>query len=192
MESERELWNAKYREGSHSSLKPDPFLVWADAHFIRPAFPNPGRLMDVAGGVARHAIYFAREGWAVTVLDISEAGLKCAEHAAAAERLTITLIEADLQNFHLGKWAGQFDVVLVFFYLQRELFPAIERMLRPNGFLIYKTYLQRATNTGGPSHPMHLLKPCELKSAFATLEVLHFRENIGERSTAELVARRRA
>ena len=190
MKSERELWNAKFREGSHSSLEPDPFLVWANEKFIAPAFPRPRRLIDVAGGVGRHAIYLARKGWDVTVLDISESGLKLAEQRAAEERLMVTLVETDLDEFHLNKSSAQFDVVLVFFYLQRELFPALERLLRPGGLLIYKTHLHSATNTRGPTHPAHLLERGELRNAFPMLEVLYFRESIDQRSTVELVARK--
>jgi 2-polyprenyl-3-methyl-5-hydroxy-6-metoxy-1,4-benzoquinol methylase len=173
-------------------LTPDPFLIWADAKFIGPAFPQGGNVIDVAGGVGRHAIYFARKRWNATLLDISEAGLRFAEQIASKERLTITLVEADLDEFHLKRWKRQFDLVLVFFYLQRELFPALEQLPRPGGFLIYKTYLHSETNRGGPTHPLHLLQRGELQTALPALEVLHFRENISERSTAELVARRKA
>ena len=86
---------------------------------------------------------------------------------------------------------AQYDLVLVFFYLQRSLFPALISCLKPRGFLIYKTYtLEQQRFSGGPSHPMHLLKSNELLQAFASLQILYYHETIRERGLAELVARK--
>jgi hypothetical protein len=73
--------------------------------------------------------------------------------------------------------------VIVFFFLQRELFPALMRALAPHGLLIYKTYTSehpRLSEGKGPTHPMHLLAPNELLRAFSEMWILHYRE-MGER-----------
>jgi tellurite methyltransferase len=116
----------------------------------------------------------------------------------------VTVEVADLnQSWDLG--AEQYDLVLVFYYLQRELFPALISALRPGGFLFYKTYMAeqrfsgRAAKTGtvktgtvktGPSHPMFRLEPNELLRAFSSLRVLHYHETIAEQGSAELVGRK--
>ena len=51
---ERTLWNKKYSEGSHASLEPDPFLLSAWSEFLKDIVP--GKALDVAGGVGRHAL----------------------------------------------------------------------------------------------------------------------------------------
>jgi SAM-dependent methyltransferase len=87
--------------------------------------------------------------------------------------------------------AAQYDLILVFFYLQRSLFPQITRSLRPGGLLIYKTYTHLQPAFGkGPSHPMHLLAKNELLDAFSDLQVLYYRETVRDRGIAEFLGRK--
>src|SRR5690349_12433328 len=172
---EKASWNKKYSEGSHTSLEPDPFLVAAYEEFLSAA--SPGLALDVAGGVGRHAIWLAQRGWRVKLVDISEVGIKQAEENAKRTG-TASLIITEIRDLNSGQDLGreQYDLVLVFFFLQRELFPALAAALKPDGHLIYKTYTteqQRLSGerfgsgrfTSGPSHPMFLLQPNELLRA---------------------------
>jgi tellurite methyltransferase len=85
----------------------------------------------------------------------------------------------------------QYDLVIVFRYLQRALFPSLIRALRPNGFLIYQTYTTTQEKCGaGPTNPDYLLQPGELLQAFSSLRVLHYREQTVERAMADLVAQK--
>jgi len=190
--SEREIWDAKYRTGSHTSLKPDPFLLQAHNEYVRPLFPKPGAVLDVAGGVGRHALYYAKHGWKATLIDVSEAGIdlarKNAQKTARRKKLDIETIAANLTNFDLHQLPKRFELVLVFYYLERKLFPALVDMLKPGGLLIYKTYLRGTLK--GPTHPLHLLEPNELLRVFPTLRVLHYHETIGDSRLAEFVGRK--
>src|SRR5579859_4039897 len=187
---EKASWNKKYSEGSHRSLEPDPFLVSAYEEFFFGT--TPGLALDVAGGVGRHAIWLAQRGWRVKLLDISEVGIKQAEENAKRSGTggSISSEVGDLNTMHdLGR--EQYDLVVVFFFLQREIFPALAAALKPGGFLIYKTYTTEQKHfAGGPSHPMFLLEPNELLHAFSTLRVLRYHETIQEKGVAELVARK--
>jgi SAM-dependent methyltransferase len=193
MKNEREMWDKKYAEGSHDSLRPDPFLREAFSSFVQPLFPCGGRALDVAGGVGRHALYLASRGWRVTLTDISEIGLAKAASAARRMRLAnrIRSVAADMKEFDTRRWREVFDLVVVFFYLNRPLFPALMRWLSPGGLLIYKTYtVEQRRFSGGPTHPLHLLRRNELLDAFRGLRILHYRETVEQRGVAELVARR--
>ena len=217
---ERTVWNQKYREGSHSSLSPDPFLVTAYSEFL--AGTQPGVALDVAGGVGRHSLWLAERGWRVKLVDISGVGVHLAHenfrrqhlHVVGSNRPAVEVIEEpvfdsglaeehsslfteqletevlDLSRVHdLGH--EQYDLILVFFYLQRSLFPALFSALRPGGFLIYKTYTTESRRLGrGPTHPLHLLQPNELLRAFQALRILHYHETTTERGIAELVAQK--
>ena len=191
---EKASWNQKYSEGAHASLEPDPLLVSAYDEFLV-TYP-PGAALDVAGGVGRHSLWLAQRGWRTRLIDISEVGLGLAERNASralgpvAKEFLIATEVADLNSMqYLGQ--EQYDLVLVFFFLQRELFPALISSLKPGGLLIYKTYTAEQKNfAGGPSHPMFLLEPNELLRAFSSLRVLHYHETIREKGVAELVARK--
>src|SRR5215467_2487407 len=184
------MWNKKYREGSHGSLQPDPFLVAAYEEFLSAA--SPGLALDIAGGVGRHAIWLAQRGWRVKLMDISEVGVKQVEENAK-QTGTASSIATEVRALNSEQDIGreQYDLVVVFFFLQRELFPALAAAIKPGGHLIYKTYTTESQRFGsGPSHPMFLLQPDELLRAFSSLRILHYHETVQERGVAELVARK--
>lgn len=182
---------------------------------------QPGVALDVAGGVGRHSLWLAERGWRVKLVDISGVGVNLAQEnfhrrqylhvvgtnspvvevfseptvatfeedpAQLAEQLETEVL--DLSRVHdLGH--EQYDLILVFFYLQRSLFPALFSALRPGGLLIYKTYTTESRRLGhGPTHPLHLLQPNELLRAFQSLHILHYHETIREKGIAELVAQK--
>lgn len=186
--SEGELWNAKYRAGSHAALKPDPLLLQADRDYVRPLLPARGAVLDVAGGAGRHALFYAEQGWKASLVDASEVGIALARKNARRRKLAIETIVADLNSYDLQELPRRFDLVLVFFYLQRKLFPALVNMLKPGGLLIYKTYLHGTLK--GPTHASHLLEPNELLHAFSALRLLQYRETVGESGVAEFVGRK--
>jgi SAM-dependent methyltransferase len=190
VEDERTSWNRRYQEGSHHSLDPDPFLVESYSEFIEPLFTHGGLALDLAGGVGRHAIWMAQRGWRVTLADISEIGIAKARENAGAFANKIDFQVRDCSNFSAG--SEQYDVVMVFFYLQREIFPELAKALRPGGLLLYKTYTRLHPKFGrGPTHPMHLLEENELLRAFPGLTVLHYHETVRDRGVAELVGRKK-
>jgi SAM-dependent methyltransferase len=191
MHDERTSWNQRYRERSHSSLKPDPLLVASYPEFLHPLFPAGGTALDVAGGVGRHAIWLAKRNWKVDLVDISEVGIAQARENAGRQAGNIQFWVHDLKKFSFPK--DRYDLVLVFFYLERAIVPDLLRALRPGGLLLYKTYtLEQRKFGGGPTHPMHLLKPNELLHAFSKLQILFYRETIRDRGIAELIGRRLA
>jgi 2-polyprenyl-3-methyl-5-hydroxy-6-metoxy-1,4-benzoquinol methylase len=187
---ERTLWNKKYSEGSHRSLEPDPFLLSAYEEFL--ADQSPGLALDVAGGVGRHAIWLAQRGWRVKLMDISESGIKLANENATPAGVGDS-ISNEVRNLNTMQDLGreQYDLVLVFFFLQRELFPALIDAIKPGGFLIYKTYTtEQKRHSGGPSHPMYLLQPNELLQEFSSMRVMHYHETMQGKGVAELVAQK--
>jgi tellurite methyltransferase len=195
-EAERAVWNRKYSEGSHGPLEPEPFLVNALAKFL--ATKPPGSALDVAGGAGRNALWLAQRGWRVKLIDVSDVGVALARENAARmlpsqPDATPPLFLAEVMDLNVTPDLGdeQYDLVIVFRYLQRELFPALIRALRPNGFLIYQTYTTAQEKCGnGPTNPKYLLQPGELLQAFSSMRVLHYEENTAGKAVAELVAQK--
>jgi tellurite methyltransferase len=129
-----------------------------------------------AGGVSR---------W----LTFRTVGIQKARRNAAHLGDKIEFQVADLKNFNAGR--RRYDLLLVFYYLERKLFPQLVRALRPGGLLIYKTYTREQRKfKRGPSHPLHLLKENELLKAFSDLHVLHYCETTHDRAVAEFVGRK--
>jgi tellurite methyltransferase len=192
-DDERERWNRKYREAPEAWLVPDPFLERAFSQYILPLFPHGGSALDLAGGAGRHAIWLAKQGWKVTLIDISETGVEQAQRNAGPLAPHIHFVVDDLTRFQASQTGLKtgFDLVMAFFYLDRKIFPEIVRAVRPGGLLIYKTHtLAQAELPDGPKNPAHLLEPGELLQLASGLRVLHYQERVAKKATAELVARK--
>jgi tellurite methyltransferase len=200
---ERERWNHKYREASTTRRSiPDPLLVHAFSEYMQPLYPEGGRALDLAGGAGRHAIWLVKQGWEVTLMDVSEAGVEQARQSAGPLASHIDFVVGDVNGFKASQTHAThsqvthshithgFEVVVVFFYLERKIFPELLQAIRPGGLLIYKTYTSMEAKLGGPKNPAHLLEPGELLRLVAGLRVLHYREEAVEKATAELVARK--
>ncbi len=189
-ENERDDWNQRYENGSHLSFEPDPFLLSAYDDFINPLFPKAGTALDIAGGMGRHAIWLAELRWKVTVVDISEVAFRKAQEKAAERDVKINFLVRDLRSFDPGE--EKYDLVLVFFYLQRDLYPALVKALKPGGLLIYRTYTEehRTKHAKTVRHPEYYLQENELLHTFLRLRILAYRETVEEKGIAELVAQK--
>lgn len=189
----------KQRVEHKSGVEPVPFL-----REVLHLLPR-GIALDLATGQGRNAVYLAEHGWRVIGLDRSRECLRSAEalarergvvvrytrleHADLSQNITgLVLVESDLEEHLLP--AAQFDLVLCINYLQRSLFPDIERALRPGGILVYETYtVDQCRFTWGPRNPDYLLRRGELLEAFDNLEIIIYREVIEDRARASLLAR---
>ena len=188
-EDDKTRWNKKYRAGSHLDSEPDEFLVRAFQEFL--AGQPKGYALDLAGGVGRHALWLAERGWRVKLIDLADAAVRIAEQRAHTTRARgVTTEVRDLSTSpDLGD--GQFDLIIVFYFLDRQLFPALIRALKPGGLLVYRTYTVEQGELGrGPSDTRLLLEPDELRASFKSLQILHYRETVTDKATAELVARK--
>ena len=188
-ERERDKWNQRYLEGTHGNLSPDSLLIDAFDRYIEPLFPNAGVALDIAGGTGRHAIFLAKKGWKVRLTDIAEAGIANARQNADSLASRIDFRVEDLTRFDGAR--ESYDLILVFFFLRREMFPELVKALKPGGLLIYKGYTRgQAKFCDDPTNPNYLFRKNELLDSFRELQVLHYAELIRDCGRAELVGRK--
>ena len=190
---ERVAWDERFRAGDHAGADADPFLKqiqeYADLFPPRRRAGGP-KALDLACGAGRNAVYLAERGWDVTACDISLEGLRKAQELARQRGVRLKLFCQDLKTVALP--AGYFDLIICFFFLQRELFPQIMAALRPQGLLVYKTYTaDQLPFRGRPRHPLHLLQPQELLEAFRGFRVLCYQEIMKDRGVAQMIAQKR-
>jgi Methylase involved in ubiquinone/menaquinone biosynthesis len=168
---------------------PDEFLVRAFSPHVLPAFPQKGSALDLAGGAGRNAIWLAKQGWEVTLMDISDIGIERARQRAGPLGSHIHFVVDDLTHFKASQI--RFDLVIVFFFLERNIFAEIIKSLRPGGLLIYKTRTYENFKGGKSTiNPAYLLEAGELPRLVEGLTVLHHRENCEGEAVAELIARK--
>jgi dihydroneopterin aldolase len=143
-----------------------------------------GLALDVAAGRGRNALYLAAHGWTVEALDRDEEALATLAQAAQERHLaTLTVRRTDLEADPVLP-AARYDLVVVCFYLQRSLFPALLKTLKPGGMLLYETFLiDNHLRYQHPRRKEFCLEHNELLRLTSPLRVLHYEE--GEREGSE-------
>lgn len=186
--SDREKWEARYARDAVAGENPPSELLTRHRDLL-----PPGRALDVASGDGRHALWLARQGYAVDAIDLSHAGLLQLIATARREHLAVHAIQANLEDFPLP--SDRYAVVVNTRYLQRSLFAGLQRAVRAGGAIVFETFLREQARIGHPRNPAFLLAPGELRAAFAGFEILVDEEGCfagagGPAYLARLIARR--
>ena len=142
-----------------------------------------GRVLDVAMGSGRNAIFLAKMGLEVEGIDLSSEAVTKALELARKVDANLTARVVDLESDHSIE-KGAYDVIICFNYLQRSLIPGIKDGLRPGGMIVYETFIIDQTRFGKPTNPDHLLNHNELLDMFRDLRCLRYREGIIENRKA--------
>lgn len=164
---DRERWDQRYAApGSDLDKGPNPLLV----RHAPPSFPGI-RALELACGLGHNAIWLAKHRYTVDAVDISLEALRRARAALGRQGLAgVNFIAADLDHFALPAYA--YDLVVVFRFLDRGLFPAIRAHVRPGGWVIYQTLNVRHLDRVPDCSPDHVLHLGELPRHFPGWTVL--------------------
>jgi tellurite methyltransferase len=122
-------WDERYRSGEVPD-EPAAFLV---EHVD--VVPQGARVLDVAGGAGRNAVWLAKRGCDVTLVDASSVGLELAVAAAEGSGVRLRLVHADLTSTPLPR--GPFDLVLIHHFLDRDVLAQVPDVLAPAGVLLF-------------------------------------------------------
>ena len=160
----------------HSTSAPAAWLVDNIDAFPADRLSGPARALDIACGDGRGALWLATFGYTVDAVDRDESALAAIDAQAARHGLSVRTMLTDLEQPALTLGAALYDVIVVFRYLHRPLFPALRRALRPGGVLVYETFTSAQAARGRPTNPAFLLEPGELTRLVAPLTVVRERE----------------
>ncbi|MBT0652058.1 class I SAM-dependent methyltransferase [Geomobilimonas luticola] len=166
-------WNERYSEpGFAYGTAPNEFLA-----SVVDRIPK-GKILSLAEGEGRNAVYLASRGYEVTGVDGSAVGLSKARELAIQRNVTLATIHADLGEFVIGpeEWDG---IIAIYCHLPSAiripLHQAAVRGLRPGGVFVLEAFSkeQLAYGTGGPQSLDMLMSLDELKRELAGLELVH-------------------
>lgn len=140
-----------------------------------------GKVLSLAEGEGRNAVFLAQQGYEVTAVDGSLVGLQKAQRLAAEQGVSIACIHADLNEFDPGE--AQWDAIISIFCpmppaLRHVLFPRIIRGLKPGGAFLLEAYTpqQLAFGTGGGNDASSMLNREILSTALAGFTFQHLTE----------------
>jgi len=147
------MWDQRYSEdGFAYGTAPNDFLK---VECFR--IPKGGRVLCLAEGEGRNAVFLAMQGYSVTAVDRSAVGLRKAERLANEHGVTIATQVADLSDYDLGcdAWDGIVSISAhVPALLRKKLHARVVSALKPGGILILEAYTERhleMAGVGGPS-----------------------------------------
>lgn len=194
-------WDARYtEEGWAFGTDPNDFLREQAGQL--PA----GRILCLAEGQGRNAVWLAQRGHDVTAVDQSAVGLGAANRLAAERGVAIATVRADLDDYAIepDSWQG---IVSIYAHvdgaLRARVHARVERGLTPGGVFVLEAYRpeQIGRGTGGPPDDDRMVNLERLRRELPSLEFLVTREverevleghrHRGMSSVVQLVARRR-
>ncbi len=164
------MWDKRYAgEAYFYGTEPNDYLKQqADL------FAEGARVLCLAEGEGRNAVYLAQRGMKVTAVDASTMGLAKAEKLARSRGVDITTQVADLTDYSLEHEAWD-AIVSIFCHLpsnarirlHRQIFQA----LKPGGLFVLEAYRpeQLDYGTGGPPDPDWLMTEAELRAELGDL-----------------------
>jgi len=162
-------------------LTPSPWIE-RFAHLV----PAGARVLDVAAGSGRHALFFAGRSNRIVAVDRDAAMLATFAGAPGVEVRTL-----DLET---GSWPliGEvFDAIVVVNYLHRALLPQLLSSLAPDGVLLYETFAIGNEAYGRPANADFLLREGELLDiARGRLTVVAFEQGMSPNRDKPAVVQR--
>ena len=111
-----------------------------DSYYLSQVWKEKGysKLLDLGTGLGRHAVHFAKNGFDVSAVDISDYGIRHLISWAENEKLPIKAVTGDM--LHLPSPDKEFDCVFAYHVVSHSVTPGeqmiiseIERVLKRDG-----------------------------------------------------------
>ena len=167
------MWDERYAT--------DEYLYGTEANtFLTSVIDRipPGRVLCLAEGEGRNAVWLAEQGRSVTAVDASPVGLDKARQLAAARGVYIDAVVADLADYPIP--ADHWDAIVSIFChirpdLRLDLHRRSVRGLRPGGVFVLEAYTPAPLRhrTGGPPNEAMLMTLAGLRQELAGLDFVH-------------------
>jgi 2-polyprenyl-3-methyl-5-hydroxy-6-metoxy-1,4-benzoquinol methylase len=157
------LWDQRYTQDNYAyGRQPNEFLLNQIQQLPK------GKVLSLAEGQGRNAIYLAQQGFNVTAVDASAVAMHQTEEFAQLSGVSVTTITTDLAAYLIE--ANNWDAILsIYCHLPSNLRKAIHRQvvkgLRPGGVFLLESFTpqQIQHQTGGPKNADMLASLSELK-----------------------------
>lgn len=158
----KSMWNNRFGEEPELyGSAPNAFLV-----SVADAFPAGGRLLGLAEGQGRNALFLARQGFEITAVDSAAVAVAQLSVKAEKEGLPIATVVADLADYQPDPVQGVFAI---YAHMAPEIRRAAYRRawlaLVPGGVFVLEAFTpdQLGRGTGGPPRADFLFGADELR-----------------------------
>lgn len=187
------IWSKRYSDAGQDYLfgtEPNRFLARREQRL------QDGRnAISIADGEGRNSVWLAELGLEVTGIEISAVAIEKARHLAAARKVEVNFVQADMlaPGWPPVELQAAFDWVIGIFiqfvgpeWRDRQ-FEVMKQLARPGGRILLQGYTpkQLEYRTGGPSAAENLYTEDILREAFADWEIeelVEYEDTIAEGS----------
>lgn len=195
------MWDQRYDQHDYFyGTEPNDFL-----RAMVGQLPAGGRVLCLAEGEGRNAVWLAAQGYQVTAVDLSAVGLAKGQRLADHNGVSVVWQQADLATFDLGQqcWQG---IVSIFAHqpsaIRRSIHQRCVAALAAGGVMVLEAYrpAQLHYHTGGPRDCDLLPTAAQLQTELAGLqfdrllelerEVIEGKGHTGRAAVVQLVARK--
>jgi 2-polyprenyl-3-methyl-5-hydroxy-6-metoxy-1,4-benzoquinol methylase len=165
--ADKKRWDDKYKNG-----KLPQSVIEVVENYAKEA--NGTKALDIACGMGRNAKLLAKMGFEVDALDISEVAI---ESLGEIENIRAEVVDFDAYVLN----ENTYDLIVCTYFLERKLFPQIERALKKEGVFIFETFIHDVANEKVPSNKAFLLDKGELEGTFSeAYDIIYLNEFIAE------------
>lgn len=162
----KEFWNSRYAEKEYAyGTEPNEFLK-ENLHLL-----PKGKILFVAEGEGRNAVFAAQNDFDVYAFDYSESAKDKALQLALNKKVALQYSVCDVLECNYPE--GFFDaVVLIFAHFPSEIrkkaHQKIQSFLKPNGKILFEAFTKEQLNysSGGPKEMAMLFSEEEVKDEF--------------------------
>ena len=176
----REFWDQRFASEDYVfGTAPNAFLA-SQSQLFKPGV----RVLDLACGEGRNAVWLAQQGCEVLAIDISPVAIEKAQPACRGARRARRIRVGGRTRVGVGRPTHsmrlcRFSSSSPHLRSALSLFAGFVTTLRPNGVLVLQGYTpkQLQYKTGGPPQAEHMYTEAMLREAIAGLEIVHIREH---------------
>jgi len=161
-------WNERYRTAT--GKRRASLVLKENLHLL----PDHGHALDLACGLGANAILLAQQGLKVEAWDIADVPVAALQDLALKRQLSIQTEVRDVEA-HPPE-AETFDVIVVSYFLNRDITPALVAALKTGGLIYYQTFTRQRVSDRGPQREEFRLVEQELLHLFSGLQLLFYRE----------------
>ncbi|MDX2173843.1 MAG: class I SAM-dependent methyltransferase [Bacteroidota bacterium] len=175
------FWNTRYKEAEFAyGTEPNDFLKSKIQNF-----KSKSKILCLAEGEGRNAVFVAEHNHVVTAIDYSKEGLNKLQKLAADKNLTIETICVDLNHYKIeeNKWDA---IICIFGHfpepLRQTVFKQVYKGLNKGGVFLMEAYHKDQLNykTGGPQVLELLYSKEELQMDFSEFENITIETSVRE------------
>lgn len=194
-------WDERYSgEEYYYGKEPNDFLR-AQVYRLLPG----ARVLTLAEGEGRNAVFLAKQGFVVTAVDGSAQGIRKLQKLAEESQVKVQAFVCDLAYFNMGE--NQWDAIVSIWchlppFWRTEIHRRVRVALKPGGYFILEAYSPRQLQfkTGGPQDYTMLMTTGILRYELAGMQFLVAQEiereihegqgHRGRSAVVQLVARK--